>query len=95
MNSCFRISGDFLYLDIKAIPGSSKSAIGEVKDDRLKVHIASVPEDGRANEELRSFLAKSLGLAKKDVVLEAGEKSRLKTIRLPATAEGKLRGWVR
>ena len=90
MKSCFRVSGDFLYLDIKAVPGASKSAIGEVTEGRLKVRIAAAPEDGKANEELRSFLAKTLGLAKKDVILESGEKSRLKTVRLPATVREKL-----
>ena len=86
----FRISGDYLFLDIKAVPGASKSALGEVREGRLKVRIAAAPEDGKANEELRSFLAKLLGLPKKDVVLESGEKSRLKTLRLPVSAREKL-----
>ena len=94
MKSCIRISGDNLFLDIKAVPGASKSALGEVKEGRLKVRIAAAPEDGKANEELRSFLAKFLGLPKKDVILESGEKSRLKTIRLPASAREKLEGLI-
>ena len=90
MESCFRVLGDFLYLDIKAVPGASKSALGEVREGRLKVRIAAVPEEGKANEELRSFLDRLLGLPKKDLVLESGEKSRLKTLRLPALAREKL-----
>jgi len=90
MENCIHALGDFLFLDIKAAPGASKSALGEIKDGRLKVRIAAVPEDGKANEELRSFLAKALGIAKKEVVLEAGEKSRLKTLRLPISAKEKL-----
>jgi uncharacterized protein (TIGR00251 family) len=72
------------------VPGASKSALGEVKEGRLKVRIAAAPEDGKANEELLSFLAKALKLAKKDIVLETGEKSRLKTLRLPLSAKEKL-----
>ncbi|AEF81226.1 DUF167 domain-containing protein [Leadbettera azotonutricia] len=87
MNNPYRAEGEWLYLSIKAVPSSSKSQLGEVKEGRLKVKIAAAPEDGKANEELRSFLAKSLGLAKKDVTLTAGEKSRLKTIRLPGSIE--------
>ena len=94
MKSCFRISNDYLFLDIKAVPGASKSAIGEVSDGRLKVRIAAAPEDGKANEELRSFLAKILDLPKKNIILESGEKSRLKTIRLPASAREKLEGRI-
>ena len=90
MENCFRVHGDFLFLEIKAVPGASKSAFGEIKEGRLKVRIAAPPTDGKANEALRSFLAKTLGLTKKEVVLEAGEKSRLKTMRLPVSAKEKL-----
>ena len=92
MKSCIRITGDFLFLDIKAVPGASKTGLGEVREGRLKVRIAAAPEDGKANEELRSFLAKFLGLPKKDIVLESGERSRLKTLRLPVSAKEKLDG---
>ena len=85
-----REAGGFIYLDIKAVPLSSKSALGEVKDGRLKVKIAAAPEDGKANEELRSFLSKTLKIPKKDILLESGEKSRLKTLRLPIAAKEKL-----
>ena len=88
--NCIRVSEDYLYLDIKAVPGASKTALGEVREGRLKVRIAAAPEDGKANEELRAFLAKALGLPKRDLVLESGEKSRLKTIKLPLSAKEKL-----
>ena len=95
MENCFRICGEFLFLDIKAVPGASKSETGEVKEGRLKVRIAAAPEDGKANEELRSFFAKTLALAKKDIVPEKGEKSRLKTLRLPAAARERLENLLR
>ena len=90
MESCIRISGGFLFLNIKAVPGASKSELGEVRDGRLKVRIAAAPEDGKANDELRSFLAKTLEIPKKDIVLVSGEKSRLKILRLPVSARDKL-----
>jgi len=90
MENCTRVSGDFIFLDIKAVPGASKSALGDVREGRLKVRVAAAPEDGKANEELRSFLAKTLELPRRDIVLESGEKSRLKTIRLPAAAKKRL-----
>lgn len=89
MENCFSASEDYLFLRIKASPGSSKTAIVEIREGRLKIRIAAACEDGKANEELRSFLAKTLGIAKKDIVLEKGEKSRLKTIRLPLAAKEK------
>ena len=90
MKSCIRVSGEFLFLDIKAVPGASKSALGGVREGRLKVRIAAAPEDGKANEELRSFLAKTLDIPKKEVVLVSGEKARLKTLRLPLSAKEKV-----
>ena len=88
--NCFRVSGDFLFLSIKAVPGASKSALGEVREGRLKVRIAAAPEDGKANEELRFFLSKLLSLPKKDIVFESGEKSRLKILRLPIEVKERL-----
>jgi len=90
MENCTRAYGDYLFLDVKAVPGASKSDLGEIRDGRLKVRIAAVPEGGKANEELRSFLAKTLGIPKKELIIETGEKSRLKTLRLPISAKEKL-----
>jgi uncharacterized protein (TIGR00251 family) len=90
MESYIRISGDFLFLDVKAVPGASKSELVEAKDGRLRVRIAAAPEDGKANEELCSFLAKQLEIPKKDIVVASGEKSRLKTLRLPVSVKEKI-----
>ena len=90
MESCIRISGGVLFVNIKVIPGAAKSSLGEVQNERLKVRIAAAPEDGKANEELRSFLARTLDLPKRDVVVVSGEKSRIKTLRLPVSAREKL-----
>jgi len=94
METCVRVYGDFLLIDIKAVPGASKSALGEIREGRLKVRIAAAPEDGKANEELRSFFANALELPKKAVVLETGEKSRLKTLRLPISAKEKIESFL-
>ena len=66
-----------------------------MSDGRLRISIAAAPEDGKANTELRSFLAKALGCPRKDIVLIAGEKSRLKTLSLPVTCLGKLEKLIR
>ncbi|MDR1566319.1 MAG: DUF167 domain-containing protein [Treponema sp.] len=88
--ACYHLKGDRISLFIKAVPGSSKSAFGEIKEGRIKVKIAAAPEDGRANGELRAFLAKTLNVPKKDVVLIEGEKSRFKTVTLPLSAKENL-----
>jgi uncharacterized protein (TIGR00251 family) len=79
-----------ILLDVKAVPGASKTEIAGVKDARLRIRIAAAPEDGKANGELVAFLAKTLGCAKRDVILQSGEKSRLKTISIPAECKEKI-----
>ncbi|MDR0556919.1 MAG: DUF167 domain-containing protein [Treponema sp.] len=90
----FRVSGDAILLDIKAVPGASKTAIAGVQGNRLRIKIAAAPEGGKANAELRAFLATSLSCAKKDVALKTGEKSRLKTVMLPLAALQKLEALI-
>jgi uncharacterized protein (TIGR00251 family) len=75
----FREQDGKRLLDIKVTPGASKNEVLDVREGRLRVKIAAAPEDGKANAELVSFLAKTLGIAKKDVTIIHGEKSRLKT----------------
>jgi uncharacterized protein (TIGR00251 family) len=88
--SCFRLSKDRIYLDIRAVPGASKSQLMGVKEGRLRVRIAAAPEDGKANQELRVFLAKLLDCPKKDLALQSGEKSRLKTLVLSIAYKDRL-----
>ena len=77
-------------LEIKVLPNASKTEFAGYKDGRLRVRIAAAPEDGKANAELISFIAKTLGCPKKDVTIVLGEKSRLKTLAVPAECGGKI-----
>jgi len=83
MNNCFSIDGDKIRLEIKAIPGASKTELAGVKDGRLRVRLAAVAEDGKANAELISFLAKRIGCAKRDLRIVSGERARVKVIEMP------------
>ena len=90
MTGCFRVTGDAIQIDIKAVPGASKNEFAGIKDNRLRVRIAAAPEDGKANAALIDFFAKALGCAKRDVRLLSGEKSRLKTIAVRIGYKAKL-----
>jgi uncharacterized protein (TIGR00251 family) len=87
MNDFYKPENNRINIDIKAIPGASKNEIGSIRDSRLCIRIAAPPEDGKANACLREFLAKELGCAKRDIHLLQGEKSRLKTVSVPAKYE--------
>ncbi|WP_304221664.1 DUF167 domain-containing protein [Gracilinema caldarium] len=86
MDNWYRIQEKTLVVDIKAVPGASKTEIAGIAENRLRIRIAAAPEDGKANAELIAFLAKKTGMAKRDIRLVLGEKNRLKTVELPQEA---------
>ena len=51
----------------------------------MKVRIAAPPVEGRANEALVEFLARLFEVARRDVVLVAGETSRQKRFEIRAS----------
>jgi uncharacterized protein (TIGR00251 family) len=90
MNNFFSTDGDTIRLEIKAVPGASKTEFAGIKDGRLRIRLAAAPEDGKANAELLIFLSKTLGCPKRDLRLLSGEKSRLKSIALPVERKARL-----
>ena len=94
MDKVFRTDGDKIRLEIKAVPGASKTELAGIKDGRLRIRLAAAPEDGKANAELLSFLSKALGCAKRDLRLVSGEKSRLKVVALPVECLARVEGVV-
>jgi uncharacterized protein len=80
-----------LLVEVKAIPGASRSVVAGLRDGALLVRVAAPPEKGRANEELVSCLAKALGIPKSSIELVAGATSRRKKLSLPVEAEAALR----
>jgi len=69
-----------VLLEVYAQSGGRCSEILGKHGDRLKIRLNAPPVDGKANEELISFLAQKLGLSGKAVSLIRGETSRQKTI---------------
>jgi uncharacterized protein (TIGR00251 family) len=71
-----------LTLAVRAQPGAKKTAIigvyGEGDAAQLKIAVQAPPVEGRANEALIAFLAKTFGVPKRSVELVSGELSRSK-----------------
>lgn len=76
-----------LVLNCHIQPKASRDAIVGVHDDRLKIQIASPPVDGKANDQLIRFIAKTLGVAKSRVALVRGQSSRHKTLHIAGLIE--------
>jgi uncharacterized protein (TIGR00251 family) len=82
MSSWYRWHGDDLVLSVRVQPRASRDELAAPLADALKVRITAPPVDGKANAHLAAFLAKTFGVAKSDVVLESGESSRIKRLRV-------------
>ena len=61
-------------------PGARVSEFAGRHGDRIKVRLAARAVDGKANEALIEFLAAHYGVAKRDVRITAGLKSRQKRV---------------
>jgi len=68
--------------NIRVQPNSPGNKINGFKGDALKVKVASPPIEGRANKACTNFLAKEFGVAKSDVEIIGGHKSRMKRVRV-------------
>ncbi len=56
----------------------------------LRLRLSAPPVEGAANRRLPVFLARRLGLKKRDIVIESGERSRTKLLSAPASARAAL-----
>jgi uncharacterized protein (TIGR00251 family) len=65
-------------LAIHAQPGAKRTEVVGLHGDALKVRVAAPALEDRANEALIAYIAERLGVAKRDVNLIAGTKSREK-----------------
>ncbi|MCX6795295.1 MAG: DUF167 domain-containing protein [Candidatus Falkowbacteria bacterium] len=68
---------------IKVITGAAKTEIfGYLADGTMKLKVAAIPEDGKANKVLTNFLAKEFGVKKDQIEIISGASSRTKLVRV-------------
>ena len=84
-----------LELTLHVQPGASRTGVDGVHGDALKVRLAAVPVDGRANDALRRFLADAYGVPLRQVTLVRGAAARRKVVRIDAPAARPEREWLR
>lgn len=71
-----------LSLAVWVTPGASRSEIAGVADGRLRLRLAASAHEGKANAELVVFMARLLGVPRRDVSLVAGASGRRKLLRV-------------
>lgn len=81
-----RETADGCTLALRVQPGAKRNAIlgvyGEGEQAQLKIALQVPPVEGKANEALIEFLARTFGIPKSSVKLLSGESSRSKVVLL-------------
>jgi hypothetical protein len=80
----WRLRPDGLDLAVKVQPGARRPALGGLSPDgaALRIAVAEVPEDGRANRAVCAAVARALHLANSAVEVLHGAGARQKTLRV-------------
>ncbi|CAM3954711.1 DUF167 domain-containing protein [Corallococcus sp. ZKHCc1 1396] len=69
-------------LTVLVQPRASRTKVVGEHDGQLKIQLAAPPVDGEANAALLEFIAKKLGVPKRQVTLTAGDTSRRKRLKV-------------
>ena len=78
------IEQDACILRLHIQPKASRDQVVGLHGDALKIAICAPPVDGKANAYLIKFLAKEFTVSKAAVIVESGQSSRQKRIRINA-----------
>lgn len=82
-----------MKIALKVTPGARRNEILGWEEDYpqigrvLRVKIAAPPVEGKANKEIVTFMAKTLGIPKSAVELLHGSTGRIKLIQVPDEAD--------
>ena len=79
-SGCLSSTAGSVRISVLVQPRASRTAIGSIHNDRLKIFVSAPPVDSAANEALIKLLAKILGCPKSAIRILCGAESRRKTI---------------
>jgi uncharacterized protein (TIGR00251 family) len=86
-----RQTPDGVEVPVRVAPKAKRSALAGRWRQALKVQVAAVPREGRANDELCAFLARLFGVPRRRVSVRKGEKSKDKIILVAGIEEAAIR----
>ena len=80
--SWFEDRGDYILLNIRAVPRSAQDRIQGIHGDALKIRIQAPPVEGKANAYLVRFLSKQWNIPRGCIEILSGETGRNKRLRI-------------
>ena len=85
-----KAAADRAILKVRLHPGAKRNAIAGTHDGAIKISLTTPPIEGRANEALIAYLAKTLNIPKTSITLTAGQTSRNKTLHIHGVSQAQL-----
>lgn len=85
---------DSVLVSVHVQPRASRNAICGLHDGSIKVAITTPPVDGKANQAVVKFLAKTLNIPKRDVIIHSGKTSRRKVLLITGKSIEDIRGYI-
>ncbi len=76
---------------IRVVPNAKLDKVVGEHGDGIKIKLRAPAVEGKANAALCNFLAQSLKIPKRCIVLVRGEKSRAKVVRIDGLSEEEVR----
>ena len=73
------------------VPNAKSDTIVGERGDAIKIKLRAPAVEGKANSALISFLAEQLNISQRAIVLEHGQRSRNKLIRITDLSEEEVR----
>ena len=74
-------------LRVHIIPNAKIDKVSGEYNSAIKIKLRAPAVDGKANAALRRFLAERLSIPQRAIVLERGERTRVKVIRIDDLSE--------
>ena len=69
-------------LDVRVVPRAGRSGFAGSRDGAIMVRLAAAPVDVAANNAIIVLIARTLKVPKRDVEIVAGERARMKRVRV-------------
>ena len=86
-----RVIDDGVELSVIVVPRSSRCEIAGIHNNALRIKLTSPPVDNEANVQCRDFIAKQLGIAKRQVLIIRGKTARKKVVKIAGVTESEAR----
>ena len=86
-----RVIDDGVELNVLVVPRSSRCEISGIHNNALRIKLTSPPVDNEANVQCCDFIAKQLGIAKRQVLIIRGNTARKKVVKIAGVTESEVR----